>query len=193
MNARQRNRSRNLQAAAQAAVLAVVAALAPGAHAAAGPGANVTFEDVPWGATRRAVRAQLASRGFTLFASTPDDFYRGTFDANGVTVESVFAPDDELVFVRVIFDRQSDAAQILGALHREYGKAASCDARVIRCRWERGTSEVTLTGAGDPYAPPGQASLEYSAGGSLAARYAEQVNGTERDNDRSGMGSRHVP
>jgi hypothetical protein len=158
-----------------------------------GAAAAITFANLSWGSPRRSVRAALAADAFALVAQTPDDFYRGRFDGDGVTVECVFTPADELVFVRVIFDAPFGLAQLDAATSQAYGRPAACSGGRTRCRWERGDSTVTAIATGDPYAPPGQASLEYSAGGDLAARYTEQTNDTERDNDRSGMGSRHIP
>lgn len=167
-----------------AAVLTVLFALGAVAHAAAESSPKITFENLAWGDTHRAVHAALTGEGFTQIAGSPADFYRGSLDGSGATVECVFTPDDELVFVRVIFDQGADLASVYAALNQSYGAAAACDAQDTRCRWERGSSIVTYAAAGDPYAGPAEASLEYSAGGSLAARYIEEVNNTENDNDR---------
>lgn len=155
---------------------------APALARAAGPVTAVTFQNVAWGTARRNVRSELGTQGFTLLASTPDDIFRGSVDGVPSTVECVFTPDDQLVFVRVIFDRPS--ADIGSALAEAYGKAASCNAQNGPCRWERGGTAVTYAASGDPYAGAGQPSLEYSAGSGLVARYYEEVNNTENDNDR---------
>jgi hypothetical protein len=164
---------------AQVAALTVSVALA--APPAAAPAAGIAFAGLTWGNTRRSVRSALATDGFTLIASTPDDFYRGTVDGNGATVTCVFTPDDELVFVRVIFDPTSNRATLASALNADYGKPASCDAADTTCRWQRGDTQVTYLAAGDPYAAPGEASLEYSAGGDLAQRYDQQINNKQFD------------
>jgi hypothetical protein len=117
-----------------------------------------------------------------LVASTPDDIFRGTVDGVPATVECVFTPDDQLVFVRVIFDRPS--ADIASAIEDAYGKAVACNAQNGSCRWEHGGAAVTYAPSGDPYAGAGRPSLEYSAGSGLVARYYEEVNNTENDNDR---------
>jgi hypothetical protein len=166
------------------AVLIVSLALAAPGAAAAAPAAKITFENLAWGDSHRAVRAELQGQGFTQIAGSPADFYRGTLHGAGVTVECVFTPDDELVYVRVIFDRDTDLAAVSAALNADYGMPASCSTQNIRCRWERNGSDVTYATAGDPYAAPGQASLEYSAGSGLVARYTEETNNTEYDNDR---------
>jgi hypothetical protein len=160
-----------------------VALLAPAAaSAAARP--QITFDGLAWADARNAVRSRLASDGFTLIATTPDDFFRGTVDGNPATVTCVFTPDDELVDVRVIFDPDAGVAGVDAALHQAYGKPAYCNGRNTQCRWERGDSDVTFNVAGDPYAPDGQASLEYTAGGNLAAKYVVETQHTERSNDR---------
>jgi hypothetical protein len=167
-------------ACAQAAALFVCTALASPAAAAA-PADGITFGGLTWGETRRGVRAELASGGFTLIASTPDDFYRGTVDGNGATVTCVFTPSDELVFVRVIFDAGANAAALDASLTQRYGKAASCNEDATQCRWERNGATVAFVASGDPYAPAHDASLEYSAGGDLAERYDQQINNKQFD------------
>jgi hypothetical protein len=163
-------------------VLAVTFGLAPVLAGTAPPPSAVTFDGLGWGTARRNVRSDLASHGYALFASTPDDFYRGAVDGAAATVECVFTPDDQLVFVRVIFD--GPAGDVTSALTAEYGKAESCNNQKGPCRWQRGGTAVTYATSGDPYAAPGQPSLEYSAGSGLEARYDEEVNDTENDNDR---------
>jgi hypothetical protein len=167
-----------------AAGLTASLALAAAASAAAEPSATITIENLAWGDTHRAVRAALTADGFTPIAGSPADFYRGSLDGAGVTAECVFTPDDQLVFVRVIFDPGADRAAVVAAVNQADGTPAACDAQRTHCRWERGSSAVAYAAAGDPYAGPNQASLEFSAGGSLAAGYAEETNNTEYDNDR---------
>jgi hypothetical protein len=145
---------------------------------------QITFANVPWADGRGDVRGRLEAAGFTLFASTPDDFYRGTVDGTPATVTCVFTPDDELVFVRVIFDRGADETAVATQVRRAYGAPANCSAPGTQCRWERGDSAVTYAAHGDPYAPDDQATLEYTAGGSLAEKYVVQTQHTDRDNDR---------
>jgi hypothetical protein len=166
-------------ACAQTAALFVSAALAT--PAAAAPADGITFGGLTWGETRRSVRGELGADGFTLIASTPDDFYRGTIDGNGATVTCVFTPGDELVFVRVIFDASANAAALDASLTQRYGKAASCNEQATQCRWERNGSTVAFAASGDPYAPAHDASLEYSAGGDLAERYDQQINNKQFD------------
>jgi hypothetical protein len=171
-------------ARAQAAALIVALAAPAAASAAAPPPAQITFDGLAWANARNNVRSRLASDGFSLIASTPDDFFRGTVDGNPATVTCVFTPDDELVYVRVIFDGNAGVAGIDAALGQAYGKPAYCNAQNTQCRWERGDSEVTSNAAGDPYAPDDQASLEYTAGGDLAAKYVVETQRTDRDQDR---------
>lgn len=165
-------------------VAALIASLIPAPAAAAAPPAQITFDGVAWANARSTVRSRLEADGFTLFASTPDDFYRGAVDGNPATVTCVFTPDDELVFVRVIFDHGADTAGVDALLRQAYGPPADCNAQTTQCRWERGDSEVTYEARGDVYAPDDQATLEYTADGALAAKYTVQTQHTERDNDR---------
>lgn len=165
----------------QAGFAIVALACATPSPAAASPAGSITFGALTWGSTRRAVRSELAAEGLTLIASTPDDFYRGTVDGSGATITCIFTPDDELVFVRVIFDAEANAVALDASLTNAYGKAASCNAQDTQCRWERGGSTVAFAASGDPYAPPNAASLEYSAGGDLAQRYDQQINNKQYD------------
>ena len=96
-----------------AAVIALALAFPLAATAAAPPASDqLTFDHLTWATPRRDVRAQLAAEGFTYLTSTPDDFYRGTVDGAGAVVVCVFTPDDQLVFVRVLFDANAPVSML---------------------------------------------------------------------------------
>jgi hypothetical protein len=172
-------------------VALLIGGFATAANAAAPEGPHLTFENQQWGSTHRSVRSGLEAAGFRYFASEPgpidvsdlDDYYRGVLNGAGVTVACVYTPDDELVFVRVIFDANADVSKVDDTLQNEFGKAVSCNADNTACRWTHGSESLAYAAKGDPYAGQDQASLEFTAGGFLAEKYVQQVNNRTNNQD----------
>jgi hypothetical protein len=168
-------------ACACAALLVALPASVLAADAGTATAAHVTFADLSWGSTRRSVRAGLEAQGFSYVAETPDDLYAGPAGSSAMKVICIFTPEDELVYVRVFLDGHASTAAVLDSLHREYGNPGHCNTQNTLCDWERGSEQVTYTAQGDPLAGPGQASLEYTAGGYLVEKYDFEVLHKEYD------------